>query len=159
MDTAYIPMRRGFVYPGAVLGRATRRVLAWRLSDTLADDLRVDAPEKAVLKYGSPRITNADRGSQFTGSAFIGLLRQKEIQIGTDGKGCWRDNAFVERLRKSAKYEEVCPHGYGTVSDARQALTRYFDFYNRRLPHPALDGNTPDTARFNPGKPPLAAAA
>ena len=74
-----------------------------------------------------------------------------------DGKGCWRDNVFVERLWKSVKYEEIYLHGYETVSEVRQALTRYFDFYNRRRPHSTLDGKTPDTAYFNP--PLLAAAA
>ena len=100
-----------------------------------------------------------DQSSQFTSSAFIGVLEQNGIQISMDGKGCWRDNVFVERLWKSVKYEEVYLHGYETVSVARQALTRYFDFYNRRRPHSTLDGNTPDTAYFNFSKPPLAAAA
>ena len=159
MDTTYIPMRRGFVYLSAVLDWATRRVLAWRLSNSLTADPCVDALEEAILKYGAPEIMNTDQGSQFTSSAFISLLQESSIQISMDGKGCWRDNVFVERLWKSVKYEEVYLHGYDTVPIARQALTRYFDFYNRRRPHSALDGRTPDTAYFNLSKPPLAAAA
>lgn len=159
MDTTYIPMRRGFVYLSAVLDWATRRVLAWRLSNSLTADPCVDALEEAILKYGSPEIMNTDQGSQFTSSAFIGVLQEKGIQISMDGKGCWRDNVFVERLWKSVKYEEVYLHGYDTVSIARRALAGYFDFYNRLRPHSTLDGKTPDTAYFNLSKSPLAAAA
>ena len=159
MDTTYIPMQRGFVYLSAVLDWATRRVLAWRLSNTLTADPCVEALEEAILKYGPPEIMNTDQGSQFTSSAFISVLEQNAIKISMDGKGCWRDNVFVERLWKSVKYEEVYLHGYDTVSIARQALNRYFDFYNRRRPHSTLDGKTPDTAYFNLSKSPLAAAA
>ena len=159
MDTTYIPMQRGFVYLTAVLDWATRRVLAWRLSNTLTADQCVEALEEALLKYGPPEIMNTDQGSQFSSSAFISVLEQHNIQISMDGKGCWRDNVFVERLWKSVKYEEVYLHGYDTVSAARQSLARYFDFYNRRRPHSALDDKTPDMAYFNLTKPPLAAAA
>ena len=102
---------------------------------------------------------NTDQRSQFTSSAFISVLKQNKIQISMYGKACWRDNVFAERLWKSVKYEEVYRHGYDTVSIARQALNRYFEFYNRRRPHSTLDGMTPDTAYFNLSKPPLAAAA
>lgn len=159
MDTTYIPMQRGFVYLSAVLDWATRRVLAWRLSNTLTADPCVEALEEAILKYGPPEIMNTDQGSQFTSSAFLQVLEQNGIQISMDGKGCWRDNVFVERLWKSVKYEEVYLHGYDTVSIARQALSRYFDFYNRHRPHSTLDGMTPDTAYFTLRHPPLAAAA
>ena len=144
-------MRRGFVYLSAVLDWATRRVLAWRLSNSLTADPCVDTQEEAIMKYGSPEI------SQFTSSAFIGLLQEHSIQVSMDGKGCWWDNVFVERLWKSVKYEEIYLDGYETVSEVRQALARYFDFYNRRRPHSSLDGRTPDTAYFN--QPLLAAAA
>jgi len=159
MDTTYIPMQRGFVYLSAVLDWATRRVLAWRLSNTLTSDPCVEALEEAIVKYGAPEIMNTDQGSQFTSAAFIKVLEHNAIQISMDGKGCWRDNVFVERLWKSVKYEEVYLHGYDTVSVARLALNRYIDFYNRRRPHSTLDGKTPDTAYFNLSKPPLAAAA
>ena len=149
MDTTYIPMRRGFVYLCAVLDWATRKVLSWRLSNSLTADPCVDALEEAIVKYGAPEIMNTDQGSQFTSSDFIGVLHEHKIQVSMDGKGCWRDNVFVERLWKTVKYEEIYLHGYETVSDARQALTRYFDFYNRRRPHSKLDGKTPDTVYFN----------
>ena len=157
MDTTYIPMRRGFVYLSAVLDWATRKVLSWRLSNSLTADPCVDALEEAIVKYGAPEIMNTDQGSQFTSSDFIGLVKRHGVQISMDGKGCWRDNVFVERLWKSVKYEEIYLHGYETVTDAKQALTRYFDFYNRRRPHSTLDGKTPDTVYFNLS--PLNAAA
>jgi putative transposase len=150
MDTTYIPIRRGFVYLSVVLDWATRRVLAWRLSNSLTADACVDALEEAIHKYGTPEIMNTDQGSQFTSAAFIGVLERHGIKISMDGKGCWRDNVFVERLWKTVKYEEVYLHAYDTVSDAKEALKRYFDFYNRKRPHSALDGKTPDMAYFNP---------
>ena len=102
---------------------------------------------------------NTDQGNQLTGSAFVSVREQNKIQISMDGKGCWCDNVFVERLWKSVKHEEVYPHGYDTVSFARKALSQYFDFYNRRRPHSTLDEKTPDMAFFNLTKTPLAAAA
>ena len=123
MDTTYMPMQRGFVYLTAVLDWATRCVCSWRLSNTLTADSCVEALEDAILRYGTPEIMNTDQGSQFASSAFISVLEQNTIQISMDGKGCWRDNVFVERLWKSVKYKEVYLHGYDTVSVARQALT------------------------------------
>jgi len=157
MDTTYIPMRRGIVYLSAVLDWATRRVLAWRLSNSLTADPCVDALEVAILKYGKPEIMNTDQGSQFTSSAFITPASGRQHSGRMDGKGCWRDNVFVERLWRSVKYEEIYLHDYDTVSEARQVLAIYFDFYNLRRPHSTLDGQTPDTAYFN--QPLLAVAA
>ena len=120
MDTTYIPMQRGFVYLCAVLDWATGHVLSWRLFNALTADSCVEALEEAILKYGPAEIMNTDQGSQFTSTAFISVLEQHNIQISMDGKGCWRDNVFVERLWRSVKYEEVYLHGYDTVSSARQ---------------------------------------
>jgi putative transposase len=149
MDTTYIPMRRGFVYLSVVLDWATRRVLAWRLSNSLGADVAVAAVEEAIAKYGAPEIMNTDQGSQFTSGDFTGVLQRHAIAISMDGKGCWRDNVFVERLWKTVKYEHVYLHGYDTVSEARAKLTTYLDFYNRRRPHTALGGCTPDDMYFN----------
>jgi putative transposase len=149
MDTTYIPMRRGFIYLTVVLDWATRRVLAWRLSNSLGADVAVAALEDALAHYGVPEIMNTDQGSQFTSGAFIGLLQEHDIRISMDGKGCWRDNVFVERLWKSIKYEHVYLHAYDSVSDARSKLAGYLDFYNRRRPHTALAGRTPDDVYFS----------
>ena len=143
-DITYIPMRRGFVYLFAVLDWASRRMLAWRLSNTLTTDFCLDAVREAITQYGCPEIFNTDQGCQFTSQEFTGLLKDEGIQISMDGKGCWRDNVFVERLWKSIKYEEVYLHAYDTVTAAHQGLARYLMFYNQTRPHQALDGQTPD---------------
>jgi putative transposase len=157
MDITYIPMKRGFVYLTAVLDWATRRVLAWRLSISMNTDFCVEAVEEALAKYGPPEIFNTDQGSQFTSAEFTGLLQRNGIAISMDGKGAWRDNVFVERLWKTIKYEEVYLHAYDSVSDARDGLARYIDFYNRRRPHRALDRMTPDAVYFDSLPVPLAA--
>jgi putative transposase len=149
MDITYIPMSRGFVYLAAVLDWATRRVLAWRLSISMNTDFCIEAVEEALEKYGTPEIFNTDQGSQFTSAEFTGLLQNNGIAISMDGKGAWRDNVFVERLWKTIKYEEVYLHAYDTVSDAKAGIGRYIDFYNRRRPHRALDGMTPDAVYFD----------
>lgn len=148
MDTTYIPMRRGFVYLSAVLDWATRRVLSWRLSNSLTADPCVDALEEAIMKYGRPEIMNTDQGSQFTSSAFIGLLQEHSIQVSMDGKGCWRDNVFVERLWRTIKYDEVYLKAYDSVSHARASLGQFINFYNNRRPHQSFAGKTPDMIYF-----------
>jgi putative transposase len=148
MDLTYLPMRHGFLYLVAVLDWATRRVLAWRLSNTMTTDVCLDALEAAIRAYGCPGILNTDQGSQFTSTAFVALVQQHGIRFSMDGKGAWRDNLFVERLWKSVKYEAVYLHAYDSVAAAHQGLTRYFTFYNSGRPHSALDGQTPDMVHF-----------
>jgi putative transposase len=117
-DITYIPMKRGFVYLFAVMDWASRRVLSWRLSNTLTTDFCIEAVQEAIQRYGKPEIFNTDQGSQFTSLEFTQLLKDHGIAISMDGKGCWRDNVFVERLWKSIKYEEVYLRAYETVSAA-----------------------------------------
>ena len=117
----------------------------------------IEAVEEAMARYGTPDIFNTDQGSQFTSEAFTGLLRNNNIRISMDGKGAWRDNVFVERLWKSVKYEEVYLRAYGTVSEAKAGLARYFEFYNRRRPHSSLDDMTPEQFYFNTRPQPKAA--
>jgi putative transposase len=148
MDLTYIPMRRGFLYLVAVLDWATRRVLAWCLSNTLTTHCCLEALEAAIREHGCPEILNTDQGSQFTSTAFVELVQQHGIRLSMDGKGAWRDNCFVERLWKSVKYEEVYLHAYDSVGEAQHGLARYFTFYNGARPHTALDGRTPDMVYF-----------
>ena len=148
MDITYLPMQRGFVYLAAVMDWATRRVLAWRISNTLTADFCVEAVEEAIARYGKPEIFNTDQGTQFTSDAFTGLLHSHNIVISMDGRGCWRDNVFVERLWRSIKYEEVYLHAYDGVSAAKAGVARYLAFYNGRRPHTALGDRTPDEAYF-----------
>ena len=157
MDITYIPMARGFLFLAAVMDWASRRVLSWRTSVTLDTDFCIEAVEEALARYGRPEIFNTDQGSQFTSSAFTGLLQDHGIAISMDGKGCWRDNIFVERLWRSIKYEEVYLHAYASVSEARTGLGRYLTQYNTARPHSSLADRTPDEAYFTPR--PLPAAA
>jgi putative transposase len=146
----YIPMERGFVYLAVVLDWASRRVLSWRLSITMEAAFCVETLEDALARHGKPEIFNTDQGSQFTGTAFTGLLASNGIAISMDGKGAWRDNVFVERLWRSIKYEEVYLRAYESVAEARNSIGRYLDFYNGRRPHSSLDGTTPDQAYLTP---------
>jgi putative transposase len=131
-------------------GGAADVLLSWRLSITMEAAFCVETLEDAMAHHGKPEIFNTDQGSQFTGSAFTGVLANSGIAISMDGKGAWRDNVFVERLWRSVKYEEVYLRAYEGVSDARASIGRYLDFYNGRRPHSSLDGMTPDQAYFTP---------
>jgi putative transposase len=148
MDVTYIPMAHGFVYLAAVMDWASRRVLSWRVSITLDSAFCVAALEEAIARYGCPLIMNTDQGTQFTSAAFTGLLLGHRIRISMDGRGCWRDNIFVERLWRSLKYEEVYLHGYDSVSAATAGIGRYFALYNGRRPHSSLTDRTPDDVYF-----------
>jgi putative transposase len=142
-DITYIPMRRGFLYLVAIMDWYSRKVLAWRLSNTLEAEFCVDALKEALAKHGKPEIFNTDQGSQFTSREFTGLLEKEDIRISMDGRGRVFDNIFVERLWRSVKYEEVYLHTYQTVSEARHGLARYFLFYNRERLHESLGYQTP----------------
>ena len=124
MDITYIPMARGFVYLAVVLDWFSRRILAWRLSITMEVSFCVAALEDALAHHGKPAIVNTDQGSQFTGSAFTGVLTKQIIAISMDGKGAWRDNVFVERLWRTIKYEEVYLRAYESISEARASIGR-----------------------------------
>jgi len=149
MDITYIPMARGFVYLTAVVDWFSRRVLAFRVSITMAVDFCIEAVEEALALHGKPEIFNTDQGSQFTSIDFTGLLLKNSISISMDGKGSWRDNVFVERLWRSVKYEEVYLRAYDCVSTARGSIGRYIDFYNQKRPHSSLSRQTPDRAYFD----------
>ena len=143
-DITYIPMARGFCYLVAIMDWASRKVLAWRLSNTLDASFCVEALEEAIVKYGKPDIFNTDQGSQFTSDDFIGVLIGNEIKISMDGKGRWLDNVYVERLWRSVKYEDVHLKAYGSIAEARQGIKEYFEFYNSQRRHQSLDRKTPD---------------
>ncbi len=143
-DITYLPMARGFCYLVAIMDWASRRVLAWRLSNTLDASFCTEALEEAIRKYGTPEIFNTDQGSQFTSETFTGVLNNNGISISMDGRGRWVDNVFVERLWRSVKYEDVYLKAYGSIGEARHGLAEYFEFYNSRRRHQGLDDRTPD---------------
>jgi len=143
-DICYVPMARGFVYVVAIMDWYSRKVLAWRVSNTMDADFCVEALEEAIRRNGTPETFNTDQGAQFTSEAFTGVLKAASIRISMDGKGRWVDNVFVERLWRSLKYEEVYLKAYETVAEAQQGMANYFRFYNRERRHQGLDRQTPD---------------
>ena len=147
-DITYIPMKHGFIYLVAVLDWHSRRVLSWRLSNSLHAAFCVDALEEAIEKYGAPDIFNTDQGSQFTGDSFIEVLKKHGIAISMDGKGSWVDNVIVERFWRSVKYEEVYQRAYTDMRDARFHISQYIMFYNCGRPHRAHGGKSPDSIYF-----------
>jgi putative transposase len=147
-DITYLPMAHGFMYLVAILDVASRKVLAFRLSNTLTADFCVAALEEALAKFGSPEIFNTDQGAQFTSEAWIERLQAAGVAISMDGKGRWIDNIFIERLWRSVKYEEVYLHAYASGSEARESLTRYFAFYNAVRIHQIHEYRTPDEVYF-----------
>jgi putative transposase len=143
-DVTYIPMRRGFLYLVAVMDWASRKVLAWRLSNTMEADFCVAALEDAIARYGRPDIFNTDQGSQFTSFAFTNTLRDAGIRISMDGRGRWMDNVFIERLWRSLKYECVFLSAFETGSEALVGIGRWIGYYNTSRPHSSFAGRTPD---------------
>ena len=143
-DITYIPMRKGFLYLVAVMDWHSKKVLSWRLSNTMDADFCVAALEEALAKNGKPDIFNTDQGSQFTSFAFTNVLRENGIRISMDGRGRWLDNVFIERLWRSLKYECVYLNAFETGSEARAGIGRWIDFYNRFRPHSSLGGVPPE---------------
>jgi putative transposase len=145
-DITYLPMRRGFLYLVAVMDWATRKVLAWRVSNTMDVEFCLEALEEAFARFGRPEIFNTDQGSQFTSPRFTGVLQRTGVRISMDGRGRWMDNVFIERLWRSLKYECVYLHAFETGSELRAGLTRWIGYYNAGRPHSALAGRSPDEA-------------
>ena len=144
-DVTYIPLQRGFLYLVAVMDWASRKVLSWRLSNTLDAHFCVEALHEALEHYGPPEIFNSDQGSQFTSVDFTDVLTEAGIRISMDGKGRWMDNVFIERLWRSLKYECVYLSEFATGAQARTGIGGWMDFYDRRRPHSALQ--RPDAGR------------
>jgi putative transposase len=142
-DITYIRLLRGFVYLVAIIDWYSRKVLAWRLSNTMDAGFCVDCLEEAIQSYGMPDIFNSDQGSQFTSEAFTDVLIQNGITISMDGRGRALDNIFVERLWRTVKYEDVYLNKYDSIKDLLMGLTQYFLFYNQERYHQSLGYKTP----------------
>jgi putative transposase len=143
-DITYIRLAHGFAYLVAIIDWYSRRVLSWRISNTMEAVFCVDCLEDAIRTHGKPEIFNSDQGSQFTSDAFTSVLRRENITISMDGRGRAFDNIFVERLWRSVKHEDVYLKGYGTMVELTLGLTDYFAFYNDERPHQALGYKTPN---------------
>jgi putative transposase len=143
-DITYIRLERGFGYLVAVIDWYSRKVLSWRVSNTMDTGFCVDCLEEALSSGAKPEIFNTDQGSQFTSEDFTGLLKGYEVKISMDGRGRALDNIFVERLWRSVKYEDVYLKGYGTLPELEDGMGKYFPFFNGERPHQALGNLTPD---------------
>jgi len=143
-DITYIRLPRGFVYLVAIIDWYSRKVLSWRLSNTMDAGFCVDCLEEAIKTYGTPEIFNSDQGSQFTSDTFTGVLIERGVTISMDGRGRALDNIFVERLWRTVKYEEVYLKQHGSLQELLMGLTRYFMFYNEERLHQSLDYKTPE---------------
>jgi putative transposase len=148
-DITYIPMRRGFMYLVAVMDWYSRKILSFRLSNTLDSEFCIEALEEALRRYGKPEIFNTDQGSQFTSRGFVGMLESHGIQVSMDGRGRAQDNIFVERLWWTLKYHYIYLHAFDSGSELRQGLRQWVAFYNQERPHQGLDNLTPDEVYYN----------
>jgi len=152
-DITYIRMERGFLYLVAIMDWYSRKVLAWRLSNTLEADFCVVALKEALATYGPPEIFNTDQGSQFTSSDWIDELKEAKVKISMDGKGRWVDNRMIERLWRSLKYECVYLRAFETGSQAREGIGRWLAYYNAERPHSTHGILTPDEVHANRTQP------
>ena len=143
-DVTYLPMAAGFAYLVAIMDIFSRKILAWRISNTLDAGFCIDALEEALVNHGTPEVFNTDQGAQFTATAFTSVLQQRGVRISMDSKGRWIDNVFIERFWRSVKYEEVYLHAYEDLSEARLGVGRYVRYYNSERRHSSLDRRTPD---------------
>ena len=148
-DISYIPMNRGFMYLVAVMDWYSRKVLSWRVSNTLDADFCVEAVEEAIGRFGPPEIFNTDQGAQFTSQAFTILLKDHDIKISMDGRGRVQDNIFIERLWWTLKYQYLYLWSFDNGSQLRQGLDQWFHFYNQERSHQALDNLTPDEVYYD----------
>jgi len=142
-DLTYIRLRGGFVYLTVVMDWYSRYVLSWEISVTMDDDFCVSALERVLRLNGKPDIFNTDQGSQYTGHAFTGVLKDHGVRISMDGKGRAMDNIMVERLWRTVKYEDIYIKDYETLEDLKKGLKNYFWFYNNERPHQSLGDRTP----------------
>lgn len=145
-DVTYIRLPSGFVYLVAIVDLFSRKVLSWRLSNSMDATFCVTALREAIERYGVPAIFNSDQGSQFTSDAFIGVLEAHHIEISMDGKGRALDNVYVERLWRSLKYEDIYLNSYESLGELHDGVDRYFRFYNTERFHQGLDYRTPEEA-------------
>lgn len=143
-DITYIKLKGGYVYLAAIIDLYSRKVLSWRVSNTMDAEFCVAALEEAIATWGVPAIFNTDQGSQFTSEAFVSVLESHGIRISMDGRKRALDNIFVERFWRSLKYEDIYLKDYQTMEELKQGVKRYFRFYNSERFHQSLDYKTPD---------------
>jgi putative transposase len=147
-DITFIPMARGFMYLVAIMDWHSRKVLSWRISNTLETAFCVQALEEALSRYGRPEIFNTDQGSQFTSDAFTKVLEDNHVAISMDGRGRCQDNIFIERLWWTLKHQYIYLHSFDTGKSLRRGLGGWIRYYNYERGHSSLDNRTPDEVYY-----------
>jgi putative transposase len=147
-DITYIPMSRGFMYLVAIMDWYSRKVLSWRISNSLDTDFCIEALQEALRRFKAPEIFNTDQGAQFTSEEFTGVLKSHAVAISMDGRGRVQDNIFIERLWWSIKYQYLYLRSFDSGSQLKAGLKQWFGFYNQQRSHQALDNQTPDEVYF-----------
>lgn len=147
-DITYIPIKRGFLYLVAIMDWHSRKVLSWRLSNTMDVHFCMEALDEALELYGAPEIFNTDQGSQFTSVEWVSTLKAKGVKVSMDGKGRWMDNVFIERLWRSLKYESVYLNASETGLQVRQSIGQWINHYNKDRPHSSFNGKTPNEVYY-----------
>ncbi len=148
-DITYIALPRGFVYLYAIVDWHSRKILSWRLSNTMDVHFCIDCLEDAILRFGVPSIFNSDQGAQFTSKDFLSILKREHIQISMDSKGQALDNIFIERTWRTLKYEHIFLHDYSTMTELRNGLSWFIGYFNTRRPHESLGYDTPEKVYYN----------
>lgn len=147
-DISYLPLEKGFMYLVAIMDWHSRKILSWRVSNTMESDFCVEALKEAIHNYGCPEIFNTDQGSQFTSDKFTNTLKDNNIQISMDGRGRFQDNIFIERLWWTLKYHYFYLRTFDNGSMLRKGLKEWFQYYNEERFHQSLEGWTPDEIYF-----------
>jgi putative transposase len=147
-DITYIPFKKGFLYLVAIMDWHSRKVLTWRVSNTMTSDFCVAALHEALSLYGSPSIFNTDQGSQFTSEAFTRVLLDAGVRVSMDGVGRAIDNVFIERLWRTLKYDHVYLNPAESGNACRDGITEFLTYYNEERPHSSLSDATPDEVYY-----------
>ena len=148
-DITYIPMARGFMYLVAIMDWHSRKILSWRVSNTMEPAFCIDALKEALSRYGAPDIFNTDQGAQFTSNAFTQVLKDNHVAISMDGRGRCQDNIFIERLWWTLKYQYIYMHSFDTGKALRRGLAGWIEYYNQERGHSSLDDRTPDEVYYD----------
>jgi putative transposase len=143
-DITYLPVLKGHFYRVAIMDWFSRRVLAWRISNTLDGQFCVEALQEALSGYPPPAIFNSDQGSQFTAKGFTDCLKAQRVQISMDGRGRCHDNIFIERLWRSIKYELIYLKAFEDGKHLSREVERWFEWYNQERFHQSLGYKTPN---------------
>lgn len=151
-DITYIKHKGSFMYLSAIIDLYSRKILSWKLSNTMDISICTDVLNEALVNYGVPEIFNTDQGSQYTSRAFTWILINKGVRISMDGKGRCLDNIFIERFWRSLKYENIFIHDYKSVTDLKNSISKYMQFYNTERFHQSLEYKTPDEVYYEDQK-------